>query len=143
MKVDISNILENKYFPEKSFSIEKMEHGHTNFNYKASSGLDVYFVKIYRDSNIDHIKAETKLIELSVRHGVNIPRIYPTKDGEYFSLYKGFAITVSQFIEGVMPDLSENSSSLIGREIARLHLVPPQEYLPNTYKTTLQLIVRA
>lgn len=135
MNLDIKNIIKDMYLNDECATIEKVSQGYRNFNFKVTGQSCEYFVKAYRDIDIEHIESEIKLIEAATTNGVNIPQIISTKDGRKLYLENNYAIVVSEFVAGIKPEISEKNCSLIGKQVAKLHSIPAQNYLRKEYKT--------
>ncbi|MGB3780752.1 MAG: homoserine kinase [Tunicatimonas sp.] len=75
-----------------------------------------------------------ELLDYLAEHNFYTSRVCRTRAGDLLSARYEKPVLLKDYIPGIItPHLNEEALATIGRQIARLHLIPPPEYLPRAY----------
>tara|TARA_B110000114_G_C15024352_1_gene370257 strand:+ start:288 stop:1235 length:948 start_codon:yes stop_codon:yes gene_type:complete len=112
-------------------SVKLLDGGFENTNYLITSTTKKYILCICEQ------KAEQKAEELARilihldTQKFHTSKIIPQKNGQLFSVWKGKPIMIRSYVEGtVVANSSPHLLRLIGKEVAKLHLVRAPDFIP-------------
>ncbi|MDB4292837.1 homoserine kinase [Maribacter sp.] len=112
-------------------SFELLSGGSENTNYLVTSENGKYILCICEQKTADQARELAHLLEYLKTNNFNTSKIIYSTNNEAVIMYKGKPIMIRAFLEGkIQKDLSPQLLQLIGKELAKLHLIAPPEYLP-------------
>ena len=131
-KVDIQSIL-SAYNLENSFSFSSLHGGTENSSYVIDTKEHNYILTICEQRDIEDTKLLGSLLRYLSDKGFKTSRIVLTKNNEVLSLWNSVPVMLKEYISGkVMYDLSPHLLQEAGREMGKLHLIEPMEFLSET-----------
>lgn len=138
-----------KHFPEISakyqlefIGLEFFENGSGNTNYLLRTPAERYVLTLFE---IDYERAANlgKLMNLLAGHGFAAPRIQKSAAGELVTRWQGRPLMLKDYIPGdVVENLDDDQLSQMGTALAKLHRIPPSEYLPVHHDYSLETFPR-
>ncbi len=137
MNDKLIHIISTNYPNIKPISIDKIDGGLTNYNFKIK-GIDGqnYFTKIFRLATDKEVNTEVRLVDYLSNNEILVPEIYVNKDKKKYTTSGNITLVVYEYIEGDHPLASKDDARNIGELIASMHLLPTPSYIPVGYTTS-------
>lgn len=108
-----------------------IEGGNSNSNYYIQAKEGAYMLTIAETQNLTQVLIIAKLLRWLNKHQFFTTKVVPTIDGVLVTQFGEKPIFVKEWIEGkVLERFSELQLMQIGKEMARLHQIPPPNDLP-------------
>lgn len=128
---DIKFIL-NEYNLNSIQFFKVLEGGLENSNYFLKSDNLFYVLTICEQKSYQNVLELSKLLDYLKYNDFYTSEIIRTKEGEPIFIWNKKPIMIKKFIEGkTVKNFSESILKLIGKQIAKLHIIKPPSYLPN------------
>ncbi|MCP4415377.1 MAG: homoserine kinase [Chloroflexi bacterium] len=117
----------------------KLLHGgHANINYLLQTDADDYVLTLFNDDSFAEIVKLARLLVWLAKYHVVTTSLLPATSGEWVTKYHNKPILVKKYIAGqIYPALDEIMLRQVGGEMARLHRVPPPDFLPRQHRNYL------
>lgn len=128
---DIQEI--TSYYDLTVSHFEAIDGGQGNSSYLLTSNRGDYVLTVFDGKEWADVIMLGQLLNNLEKNEFNTTRIIPRLDGENVTKYQKKPVMIKPYIEGqVIENLNEEMLEQSGEEIAKLHQIPPPDYLPLT-----------
>lgn len=127
------HILAGKYELAVSDHSE-IEGGAANSSFLLSTNQEKYVMTIVDNKPTEHVFHHAKLLEHLAKYDFPTCRVITAKSGKKVTIFKDKAIMVKKFIPGTtIRNISKVGLEALGINLARLHKIPPPDFLPQEH----------
>lgn len=139
---DYTKLLENEIqeiagrYKLKAFSYRPIEQGAGNSNYLLDTNHGKHILTIFEiePSRVAHISKALLLLE---KHEFPAPRLQKLAKGGVLTKFQDKSVLVKPYISGyVDADMDDEKTKQVGAAMAKLHELPPPDYLPDSHSYT-------
>ncbi|MEM7085027.1 MAG: phosphotransferase [Bacteroidota bacterium] len=121
------------YAIEKLVSHSVLSGGSENTNYLVKTEAGTFVLTICEQKSEEEAKRLASLLLHLDLHNFDTSVLIKTKNGAFTSLWDKKPIMLKAYIEGdIIRDLPKNLFIYLGKELGKLHQIPPPDYLPRT-----------
>lgn len=126
---ELSEILKH-YNIGRPLKLEDVHGGYGNSNFKLITTEGVFLLKICDEKDIDQLKMQVELLDHLKQH--SYPTVYPILQESHESLLitDKIQVMIYPFLNGGIPQPSNQVSTQIGEALGRLHSIPALPNLP-------------
>lgn len=126
---DIRNII--GFYGLTLHSFEALDGGAANSSYLLKSAEGDFVLTVFDSKEWTHVTRLGRLLNYLSRKKFITTKLLPRLDGTYITTYKKFPVMIKHYLHGrVHARLTKKMLRRTGAELARLHQIPPPDYLP-------------
>lgn len=112
-------------------SFQLLSGGSENTNYKINTVNKSYVLTVSEQKTIQEADELVQLLDYLRRHHFSSSRVIPTLLGQSTGRWNNKPVMLKDFLEGdIVDELPDHLLVSLGRDIAKLHVIPPPSYLP-------------
>jgi homoserine kinase type II len=113
---------------------ELLKGGSANTNYAVETEQGKYVLTVCNNKSFEETQMLARLLVYLEDHHLETSRVMPVRSGAYVTSFKDKPVLLKSYIEGrVMSVFSEGILMKLGASLARLHQIPPPDYLPHSF----------
>ncbi|MEJ2487014.1 MAG: homoserine kinase [Anaerolineales bacterium] len=138
---DIQKIV--RYYGLTINSFEAILGGAGNSSYLLRSTKGDFVLTVFNSKEWIDVINLRKLLNYLDKNEFNTTKLLPRLDGAYVTKFKNFPVLIKHYIRGkVYEKLTNKMLRQTGKELARLHKIPPPDYLPLTHSYGRQVFTK-
>ena len=133
------NTIATRYGISRVLSHKILSGGSENTNFLIRTATTSYVLTICEQKSMEEARNLALLLEHLKAHDFETSEVIRSAKDELVTAWKGKPVILKSFIEGdIMDDLPVHLLEHIGRELGRLHQVPPPDYLQTDISYVLE-----
>ena len=137
-KEDIQKIIH--FYGLTIYSFEAIEGGAANSSYLLKASRGDFVLTVYNSKDWSEVIKLEKLLNYLAENKFFTTKLIPRIDGTYVSKFQEIPVLIKRYIKGkVYKNLTNTMLRRTGEKLARLHEIPPLEYLPRRHSYGWQL----
>ena len=118
---------------------EALQGGQGNSNYLVRGPGGAFVLTVVDAQTMAEVQVVARVVSLLNEHGVRVPPMVPAPNGAFVTSYEGKPVVLKRYVEGDVGDrLSHSVLVELGRELARVHAVPPPPGLPRWHASGVE-----
>jgi homoserine kinase type II len=111
-----------------------LKGGSANTNYAVETEQGKYVLTVCNNKSFAETQLLAQLLVHLENHHFETSRVVPAKSGEFVTVYQDQPVLLKKYMEGaVISSFSEEILLQLGASLARLHQIPPPDYLPHSF----------
>ncbi len=112
-------------------SFKLLSGGSENSNYKVKTLNESYVLTVSEQKSIQEANQLAQLLDYLSEHNFSSSSVLKTLAGHSTARWNNKPVLLKVFLEGhILDELPEHLLVSLGRDIAKLHIIPPPAYLP-------------
>lgn len=121
-------------------AFELFSGGASNFSYFLQTNKGCYVLKVFTDESLPYVIKLAQLLRLLGEHNFPSTPLVLLLTGEVASSYRAKPVILKRYISGQVCSALDNAMlHQVGRAMARLHQIPPPDFLPDEHLYGIQL----